>query len=237
MRKVYTILALLLVVVVLASGCENPDANVKTEKTLTINDITVHYSGDVSLGQAKDTIGFVQDTFQITGQTDVYLSKSGDAYTVKVTTPYGSSADIDGRTAFYVRVMASKMAQDVFDGSHVYLKLLNGDGKEIFSAESRYAYVSGSGINVWYADVGKDKAQTLLDYAVSLAGSGPWDLFLEGGNPMKVKAMSSFESPSEIGDAEGTYRQMASDLSEKLGGSVQVIVLNPEGEEIASFEG
>ena len=49
--------------------------------------------------------------------------------------------------------------------------------------------------------------------------------------------MSSFESGDEIGDAENAYRGMASELSQELGGNVVIYVLNPEGEEIASFSG
>ena len=222
-------------ILVVAAGCENPETNVKTEKTLTINDITVHYSGDVSLSQAKALLSFVRDNFQINGKTDVYVLKSGDSYTVKVTTPYGSSSDIDGKTAFYVKVMASKMSQDVFDGARVYLKLLNSDEKEVFSAESKYAYVESNGITVWYAGVGKEDAQKVLDYAVSFVGSGPWDIFIDGGNPYKISAVSSFNSRDEIGNAENAYRQMASELSQRLGGKVVIKVLSPSGEEIAQF--
>lgn len=232
-KLVFALFAVALLVI--AAGCENPDTNVKTEKTLTINDITVHYSDDVSLSQAKAVLSFVGDNFQINGKTDVYVSKSGDSYTVKVTTPYASASDIDGRTAFYVKVMASKMSQDVFNGAKLTLKLLNSDEKEVFSAESRYAYIESNGITVWYSGVSGDDAQKVLDYAVSFAGSGPWDIFIDGSNPYEISAMSSFESRDEIGDAENAYRQMASELSQKLGGKVVIHVLNPEGKEIASF--
>lgn len=232
-KLVFVLFAVALLAI--AAGCENPDTNVKTEKTLTINDITVHYSGDVSLSQAKAVLSFVGDNFQINGKTDVYVSKSGDSYTVKVTTPYDSASDIDGRTAFYVKVMASKMSQDVFNGAKLMLKLLNSDEKEVFSAESKYAYIESNGITVWYSGVSVDDAQKVLDYAVSFAGSGPWDIFIDGSNPYEISAMSSFESADEIGDAENAYRQMASELSQELGGNVVIYVLNPEGEEIASF--
>jgi len=234
MKKViFAMLAVALLVI--AAGCESPNTNVKTEKSLTINDITVHYSGDVSLSQAKVVLSFVRDNFQINGKTDVYLSKSGDSYTVKITTPYKSSGDVDGKTAFYVRLMASKMAQDVFNGAKVHLKLLNPDEKEIFSAESRYAYVESNGITVWYAGVGKEDAQKVLDYAVSFVGSGPWDIFIDGSNPYTISAVSSFKDADEIGNAENAYRQMASELSQKLGGKVVIKVLSPSGEEIAQF--
>jgi len=234
MKKfMFALLAVALLVT--AAGCESPKTNVKTEKSLTINDITVHYSGDASLSQAKAVLYFVRDNFQISGKTDVYLSKSGNAYTVKVTTPYKSSGDIGGKTAFYVRVMASKMSQDVFNGAKVYLKLLNGDEKEIFSAESRYAYIESNGVTVWYRGVGKEDAQKVLDYAVSFVGSGPWDLFIDGGNPYTISAVSPFNSRDEIGDAENAYRQMASELSQKLGGKVVIKVLSPSGEETAQF--
>ena len=234
MRKlVFALLAVALLVI--AAGCESPNTNVSTEKTLTVNDITVHYSGDVTLSQAKSLLNFVRDSFQINGKTDVYVSKSGNAYTVKVTTPYKSSGDIDKKTAFYVKTMASKMSQDVFNRAKVTLKLLNGDEKEVFSAESKYAYIESNGITVWYAGVGKDDAQKVLDYAVSFAGSGPWDIFIDGSNPYTVSAMSSFNSADEIGDAESAYRKMVSDLSERLGGKVVLRVLSPSGEEIARF--
>ncbi len=234
MRKlVFALLAVALLVI--AAGCESPKANVKTEKTLTIDEVTVHYSGDVSLSQAKAILNFVRDNFQINGETDVYVSKSGNAYTVKVTTPYESSGDIDGKTAFYVKTMASKMSQDVFNGAELTLKLLNGDEKEVFSAESKYAYIESNGITVWYAGVSEDDAQKVLDYAVSFAGSGPWDIFIDGSNPYTVSAMSSFKGREEIGDAESAYRKMVSDLSERLGGKVILRVLSPSGEEIARF--
>ena len=236
MKKIAFVL-LAVALLVIAAGCENPETNLKTEKTLTINEITVHYSGDVSLSQAKAVLNFVRDTFQITGETDVYVSKSGGSYTVKVTTPYGSADEIDKGTAFYVKILASKMAQDVFEGSSTTLKLLNPDKEEIFSASSRYAYVESNGITVWYAGVSGDEAQKVLDYAVSLVGSGPWDIFIDGSNPYMISAVSSFNSRDEIGDAEATYRKMVSDLSERLGGKVVLRVLNPDGEEIASFGG
>ncbi|NJE05387.1 hypothetical protein E3E36_04365 [Thermococcus sp. M36] len=229
------VFALLVTLLVIAAGCESPDANVETEKTLTVNDITVHYSGDISLSQANSVLNFVRDNFQITGETDVYLSKSGDSYTVGVTTPYGSGSEVDEKTAFYVRIMASKMSQEVFNGEKVFLKLLSPDENEVFSAESKYTYIESNGITVWYVGVGKDDAQKVLDYAVSFAGNGPWDIFIDGSNPYTISAMSSFESRDEIGDAEGAYRKMASDLSEKLGGKVVLRVLNPSGEEIARF--
>ncbi|QDA32565.1 hypothetical protein FH039_11545 [Thermococcus indicus] len=234
-KLVFALLAVALLVI--AAGCENPDTNVKTEKTLTINDVTVHYSGDVSLSQAKALIDFVGETFQITGETDVYLAKSGDAYIVEVTTPYTSPDQIDDATKFYVKMMASKMSQDVFGGSKSTLKLVTDERDELFSAESRYSYVNSGTIYVWYADAGEDKAKAVLDYAVSLVGEGPWDIILEGSDPYDVKAVSSFESRDEIGDAENAYRQMASDLSQKLGGDVVVHVLNPKGKEIAAFSG
>ena len=236
MRK-FVFALLVMALLVIAAGCESPETNVKTEKSLTIGDVTVHYSGDVSLSQAKAVLGFVRDNFQINGKTDVYVSKSGDSYTVKVTTPYGSADEIDKKTAFYVRIMASKMSQDVLNGAKLTLKLLNGDGKEVLSAESRYAYIESNGITVWYAGVSEDDAQKVLDYAVSLVGSGPWDIFIDGSNPYTVSAMSSFGSKDEIGDAEGTYRKMVSDLSERLGGKVVLRVLSPDGDEIASFVG
>ncbi len=230
------IFALLLVaVMVIVAGCESPNTNVKTEKTLTIDDVTVHYSGDVSLSQAKAVLNFVRDNFQINGKTDVYVSKSGGSYTVRVTTPYKSGSDIDEKTTFYVRIMASKMSQDVFNGEKVFLKLLSPDENEVFSAESRYAYIESNGITVWYTGVGKDDAQKVLDYAVSFAGNGPWDIFIDESNPYTISAMSSFNSADEIGDTERAYRKMVSDLSEKLGGKVVLRVLNPNGEEIARF--
>ncbi|WP_456365408.1 hypothetical protein [Thermococcus sp.] len=234
MRKfVFALLAVALLVI--AAGCESPKANVKTEKTLTIDEVTVHYSGEVTLSQAKAVLNFVRDNFQINGETDVYVSKSGDSYTVKVTTPYESSGDIDGKTAFYVRTMASKMSQDVFNGAKVELELLNGDEKEVFSAESKYAYIESNGITVWYTGVGKDDARKVLDYAVSFAGNGPWDLFIDGSNPYTVSAMSSFKGRNEIGSAENAYKKMVSDLSERLGGKVILRILSPSGEEIARF--
>ncbi len=234
MRKL--ILALLAVtLLVIAAGCENPETNLKTEKTLTINEITVHYSGDVSLSQAKAVLNFVRDNFQINGKTDVYVSKSENSYMVKVKTPYRSADEIDKRTAFYVKILASKLAQDVFKGSPTTLKLLNGDAKEVFSASSKYAYIESNGITVWYAGVSGDDAQNVLDYAVSFAGSGPWDIFIDGSAPYTISAMSSFNSKDEIGDAEGAYKKMVSNLSERLGGKVILRVLSPAGEEIASF--
>jgi len=232
-QLVFALFAVALLVI--AAGCESPKTSVETEKTLTINEVTVYYSGDVSLSQAKAVLNFVRDNFQINGETDVYISKDGDSYTVEVTTPYDSASDIDGRTDFYVKVMASKMSQDVFNGTKLTLKLLNGDEEEVFSAESGYAYIESNGINVWYSGVSEDDAQKVLDYAVSFVGSGPWDIFIDGSNPYKISAMSSFESADEIGDAENAYRQMASELSRELGGEVVIYVLNPEGEEIASF--
>ncbi len=229
------VFALLVALLVIAAGCENPDTNVKTEKTLTINEVTVHYSGDVSLSQAKALIDFVGDAFQITGETDVYVSKSGDSYTVEVTVPYTSSDQIDDATRFYVEMMASKMSQDVFGGAKSTLNLVTDDRSKLFSAESRYSYVNSGTIYVWYAGVGEDKAKAVLDYAVSLVGEGPWDIILEGSNPYHVKAVSPFGSREEIGDAENTYRQMASELSQRLGGNVVIHVLNPEGKEVATF--
>ncbi|WP_297498306.1 hypothetical protein [Thermococcus sp.] len=236
MRKfVFALLAVALLVV--ATGCESPKTSVTTEKTLTINGVTVHYSGDITLSQAKAVLSFVRDNFQINGKTDVYVSKSGGSYTVKVTTPYKSTSDVDRRTAFYVRIMASKMSQDVFNGANVTLKLLNGDGKEVFSVESKYAYVESNGITVWYSGVEKEEAQKVLDYAVSFAGKGPWDIFIDGSNPYTISAMSSFNSAGEIGSAENAYRKMSSELSQKLGGKVLLRVLSPSGEEIAQFTG
>ncbi|NJF25227.1 hypothetical protein [Thermococcus sp. Bubb.Bath] len=236
MRKLYVLSALLLVAVVLASGCGSPKTNVKTEKTLTINDVTVHYSGDVSMSQAKAVINFIYNFFDVTGKTDVYVEGRGGSYTVKMVTPYKSTGDIRGQTRFAITLAASRLSQDVFNGKPVTLQYLSSDKNVLLSAESKYRYLENSKIYVWYSGVSQEEAQKVLDYLVSFAGQGPWDIILEkSGSTYYVKAMSSFTTADEANSAKDTYMELVSGLEERLNGNVVLHVLDPDGNELTTF--
>jgi hypothetical protein len=236
MKKLYALSALLLVLIVLASGCENPKTNVKTEKTLTINDVTVHYSGDVSMSQAKGVINFVYNYFDVTGKTDVYLEKTNGRYRVRMVTPYKSPDDISGQTKFAITLAASRLSQDVFSGEPVTLQYLSSDKNVLLSAESRYRYLENSKIYVWYSGVNQGEARKVLDYLVDFAGGGPWDVILEkSGSTYHVKAMSSFTTVDEANSAKDTYMELVSGLEERLNGNVVLHVLDPNGNELTTF--
>ncbi|ASJ02133.1 hypothetical protein A3L09_02035 [Thermococcus profundus] len=236
MRKLYALSALLLVVVVLASGCENPKTNVKTEKTLTINDVTVHYSGDVSMSQAKEVINFIYNYFDVTGKTDVYLEKANGRYKVGIVTPYKSSDEMGGQMKFAITLAASRLSQDVFNGEPVVLQYLSPDNDVLISAESRYRYLENSRIYVWYSGIGQEEAGKVLDYLVGFAGQGPWDVILEkSGSTYHVRAMSSFTTVDEANSAKDTYLELVSGLEERLNGDVVLHVLDPDGNELTTF--
>ncbi|WP_324736494.1 hypothetical protein VFC49_05385 [Thermococcus sp. SY098] len=229
------IFALFLVgIVVLASGCETK-SEVKTQKSLTLSGITVYYSGDVSLGEAKNLIGFLKNELG-SQEMDVYLEKDGNSYRVGIVSSYSSESDIDPGLRFYLSLLPSKMSQDLFDGAKVKLEILDTDKNVLYSSESKYSYVESSGIVVWYSGTPEENARKVLDYAVSLVGEGPWDIIMEENNGIyHISAVSSFESADDIGTAETTYRQMVKDLSPELNGKVVLHVLSPEGKEIAVF--
>jgi hypothetical protein len=236
MKKLYALSALLLVLIVLASGCENPKTNVKTEKTLTINDVTVHYSGDVSMSQAKGVINFVYNYFDVTGKTDVYLEKTNGRYRVRMVTPYKSPDDISGQTKFAITLAASRLSQDVFSGEPVTLQYLSSDKEVLLSAESKYRYLENSKIYVWYSGVNQEEAQKVLDCLVDFAGQGPWDVILEkSGSTYHVKAMSSFTTVDEANSARDAYMELVSGLEERLNGNVVLHVLDPNGNELTTF--
>jgi hypothetical protein len=235
MKKLYVLSALLLVVVVLASGCESPKTNVKTEKTLTINDVTVHYSGDVSLSQAKAIIDFISTELNPENGMDVYVEKNG-GYTVGLTSTYGSPDEIEASLKFYLVFLASKMSQDVFGGEHVLLQILDDEKNVLYQVESKYRYVSSNGINVWYTGVSDEEAQKALTYLLDFAGSGPWDVILEkSGSTYHVRAMSSFTSEEEVNSVKDTYTELVSGLENALYGSVVLHVLDPNGNELTTF--
>jgi phosphoribosyl-AMP cyclohydrolase len=236
MKKLYVLSALLLVLIVLASGCENPKTNVKTEKTLTINDVTVHYSGDVSISQAKGVINFVHDYFDVTGKTDVYLEEAGNHYKVGIVTPYKSPEDMSGQTKFAIVLAASRLSQDVLSDEPVTLQYLSSDKDVLLSAESKYRYLENSKIYVWYSGVNQGEAQKVLDYLVDFAGQGPWDVILEkSGSTYHVKAMSSFTTVDEANSARDAYMKLVSGLENVLGGNVVLHVLDPNGNELTTF--
>jgi hypothetical protein len=236
MKKIYVLSALLLVAVVLASGCESPETNVKSEKTITINDVTVHYSGDVSMEQAKAVINFVYNYFDITGKTEVYLEKAGKRYKVGIITPYKSPDDMSGQTKFAIVLAASRLSQDVFGGGPVTLQYLSPDKDLLLSAESKYCYLENSRIYVWYSGVDQEKAQKVLDYLVDFAGQGPWDVILEkSDSTYHVKARSSFTTVDEANSARDAYTELVSGLENVLGGNVVLHVLDPNGNELTTF--
>ncbi|WP_048149904.1 hypothetical protein [Palaeococcus ferrophilus] len=232
MRKVYAISALLLVVVMFASGCT--DGGITTEKTLTVNGITVHYSGDVSMSQAKALINFINAELS-PDEMDVYVKKE-NGYVVGLTSTYGSADEMEESLKFYLVFLASKMSQDVFNGEHVLLQILD-DGKNVlYQVESKYRYVSSNGINVWYTGTSEEDAQKALNYLLDFAGSGPWDVILEkSGSTYHVRAMSSFRSEEEVNSVKDTYMEMVSGLENALNGSVVLHVLDPDGKEVAVF--
>lgn len=235
MKKVYIVSALLLVIVMLASGCESPEMNVEAEKTLTLNGITIHYSGDVSISEAKALVSFIKDTLN-PEEMSVYVKKD-NGYTVGLVTTYASPEEIEALLKFYLPMIASEMSEEVFGGSYVTLQLLDEEKNVLFSTESKYHYVTSNRIYVWYSGVSEDEANTVLNYALSLVGEGPWDIILEKeGSTYHVRAMSSFTSADQVGDAKDVYMQMASDLSFEFGGEVIIHVLSPVGEEITQFE-
>ncbi|WP_456454210.1 hypothetical protein [Thermococcus sp.] len=240
-KNVKILIALLLMgFVVLVSGCESPDvkSTATVEKSLTLNGITVYYSGDASLSDAKATISFVRDVINPEKEMDVYLKKSGGAYTVGLTSTYKSADEIEDFLKFYLPMIASEMSQDVFGGAHVTLQILDDERNLLESAESKYSYVNSGDIYVWYSGTGKEDAQKVLDYAVSLVGNGSWDIILEKSDVYHIKAMSAFRSREEIGSSnEEIYKKMASDLSSRLEGKVMLHVLDPNGKEIAVFNG
>ncbi|EHR79653.1 hypothetical protein OCC_08879 [Thermococcus litoralis DSM 5473] len=236
MKKVHTLSALLLVLVMLASGCESPEVNVEAEKTLTLNGITVHYSGDVSASEAKALINFIKDTLN-PDEMSAYV-KRDNGYTVGLVTTYTSPEEIEDLLKFYLPMIASEMSQEVFEGSHVTLQLLDEEKNVLFSTESKYHYVTSNRIYVWYSEVGEDKANTVLNYALSLVGEGPWDIILEkSGDTYHVRAMSGFTSREEVSSVENEYKKMLSDLEKELNGNVVLHVLDSEGNEIAVFNG
>lgn len=237
MRKVYALSALLLAMFVLASGCvESPDVNVESEKTLGVNGVTVHYSGDVSTEQAKALINLINAELN-PDEIDVYVKKD-NGYVVGLTSTYTSSSEMEDSLKFYLVFLASKMSQDVFNGEKVLLQVLDDEKNVLYQVESRYRYVSSKGINVWYTGASEEEARKVLDYLVEFAGQGPWDVILEkSGSTYHVRAMSSFTTAEEANSAKDTYMELVSGLEERLNGDVVVHVLDPDGKEVAVFEG
>ncbi|MBP1911245.1 hypothetical protein [Thermococcus stetteri] len=233
-RFVFALVAVALLVI--AAGCENPDTNVKTEKTLTVNDVTVHYSGDVSMDQAKALINFVYNYFDITGKTDIYLEKASGRYKVGIVTPYNSPDEISGQVKFAITLAASRLSQEVFSGEPVTLQYLSPDKDVLISADGKYRYVENSKIYVWYSGVSQEEAQKVLVYLVDFAGQGPWDVILEkSGSTYHVRAMSSFTTADEANSAKDAYTELVSGLEERLNGNVVLHVLDPNGNELTTF--
>ncbi|ASI99159.1 MAG: hypothetical protein PWQ79_1192 [Thermococcaceae archaeon] len=237
MRKVYALSALLLAMFVLAGGCvESPDVNVESEKTLGINGVTVHYSGEVSTDQAKALINLINAELN-PDEIDVYVKKD-NGYTVGLTSTYKSSSEMEDSLKFYLIFLASKMSQDVFNSHKVLLQVLDDEKNVLYQVESRYRYVSLNDINVWYTEASEEEAQKVLNYLLDFAGSGPWDVILEkNGSTYHVRAMSSFKTAEEANSAKDTYMELVSGLEERLNGDVVVHVLDPDGKEVAVFEG
>ncbi|BAD86373.1 hypothetical protein, conserved [Thermococcus kodakarensis KOD1] len=235
MRKVYALSALLLVVFVLTSGCvESPDVNVESEKTLSVNGVTVHYSGKVSTDQAKALINLINAELN-PNEIDVYVKKD-NGYVVGLTSTYTSSSEMEDSLKFYLIFLASKMSQDVFSGEKVLLQILDDEKNVLYQVESKYRYVSSSGINVWYRVASEEEARKALDYLVEFAGQGPWDVILEkSGSTYHVRAMSSFTTADEANSAKDAYTELVSGLEERLNGDVVVHVLDPNGIELTTF--
>lgn len=234
MRKLYALSVLLLVVVMLASGCT--DEGINTEKTLTINGITVHYSGDVSLSQAKALINFINAELS-PDEIDVYVKKN-TGYTVGLTSTYRSPDELEASLKFYLGFLASKMSQDVFSGEKLLLQVLDDENNVLYQVESKYRYVSSKGINVWYTGASEEEAQKTLNYLLDFAGSGPWDVILEkSDSTYHIRAMSSFRSEEEVNSVKDTYMELISGLEDALNGSVVLHVLDPDGSDVAVFGG
>lgn len=89
-----------------------------------------------------------------------------------MTSTYTSSSEMEDSLKFYLIFLASKMSQDVFSGEKVLLQILDDEKNVLYQVESKYRYVSSSGINVWYRVASEEEARKALDYLVEFAGQG-----------------------------------------------------------------
>ncbi|WP_054840197.1 hypothetical protein [Thermococcus sp. JCM 11816] len=236
MRKVYSLSALLLVVFVLASGCvESPDVTSRVKNPQCKRCYSPLFGGEVSTDQAKALINLINAELNPPNEIDVYVKKD-NGYVVGLTSTYTSSSEMEDSLKFYLIFLASKMSQDVFSGEKVLLQILDDEKNVLYQVESKYRYVSSSGINVWYRVASEEEARKALDYLVEFAGQGPWDVILEkSGSTYHVRAMSSFTTADEANSAKDAYTELVSGLEERLNGDVVVHVLDPNGIELTTF--
>ncbi len=240
MRKL--ILAFALIAVLIAGGCigGGGGTTTTTEKTVTVGYSTVHYSGDVSLTEAKNLASFLQNEFNFKNDTDIFLEKSGGKYMVSITSTYRSGNEIEQSVRFYLQFVASRISQDVFGGEPVVLKVISQAKKELLSIESKYKYVQSGEVRVYYRGVTADEAKKVADYLVSIVGeSYEWDLIMEKNNQQyDVTAVSGFKSADQITDnMKKAYQSVATELKGMLGGDVILHVVDIGGNELISFKG
>ncbi|WP_461862975.1 hypothetical protein [Thermococcus sp.] len=240
MRKL--ILAFALIAVLIAGGCigGGGGTTTTTEKTVTVGYSTVHYSGDVSLTEAKNLASFLQNEFDFKNDTDIFLEKSGGKYMVSITSTYRSGNEIEQSVRFYLQFVASRISQDVFGGEPVVLKVISQAKKELLSIESKYKYVQSGEVRVYYRGVTADEAKKVADYLVSIVGeSYEWDLIMEKNNQQyDVTAVSGFKSADQITDnMKKAYQSVATELKDMLGGDVILHVVDIGGNELINFKG
>ena len=214
LRAVVILLALLVV----AGGCT-------FERTLTAGNVTVHYSGDISEGQAGGVADFVGGQLGATGRTDVHVGKAGGVYNVVVTSPWRGPI----QSGLFLVLAASKLSQDVFGGALVRLQLDSPDGTVLASEMSEYRYVEGGGFRVWYSGPDEGTARSVLDYLLNSRLDAPLDVIVEGGGGVyEVSLLGAGMS--------GEYARMVPDLEGLLDGLVVLRVLDGNGTELAEFD-
>ncbi|GEM_PF-1600276 len=240
MRKILSVL-ILAALITAASGCISSNPKTSVEKTVTIGHTKVYYSGDVSLSMAKNLALFLQNEFSFNNDTDIFLTKSGGDYTVKITSTYKSPDDIEPATRFYLHLLASRISQDVFSNSPVTLTIITQDSKDLFSTKSEYSYVASGEVRVYYKGTTKEEAQKVADYLVSLVGQNyEWDLILEleKDDIYRISALTGATTADQFTDNQKkAYQGLAKDLSDILGGKVELTVTDVAGNKLMTFEG
>ena len=232
MKKIALIVVFLMFISFI-SGC-----NFTSEKSLTLNNFTVHYTNDATMNDAKNLISFIKEEIQPKNGMEMLLDKKDGTYTVGLITGYSNKDDINGDTRFYMTILPSRMSQSIFGGAPVVLNLLDEDRNVLLSEKSRYAYVEQGKVTLYYDKaIPKDSAQKVLDYLVTLGGDDTvWDLILEKSESgYHLKAVSSFQSESEITQEDKTmYRNMAERIRNILQSPVTVDVIDITGNKLYS---
>ncbi len=238
MRKILAVL-ILAALITAASGCISSNPKASTEKTVTIGHTKIHYSGDVSPSIAKNLALFLQNEFGFKNNTDVFLTKSEESYIVKITSTYKSSDEIEPATRFYLHLLASRISQDVFNGSPVTVTVITQDSKDLLSTKSKYRYVASGEVRVYYEGTTKEEAQKTADYIVSLVGQNyEWDLILEKDDIYHISALTGATTADQFTDNQKkAYQRLADELAGILGGKVELTVTDVAGNKLMIFEG